>query len=513
MKKILFYIIFVFLPSALWAQGGKTKPKIEAEQKKGIELNGFNYSLNTTSSQDSSSVNYIYGLINQANTIANDSPQKALTYISDALGNSIEANDLRGQGFCYNSLGGINYQLNRYDISVENYQKSIGIFNQINEEQGLYNSYKYMGSAYDARGNAEKALETYAVFLEKAKANGKDEDMISTLKSMARIYFNSGKYEAAKRQYFKILNLEKKYNREERIIDIYNYLGKVYGALNMSDSALYYLNLGQQVAEKSGSKRAISKSLDNQGDFYRDLGQRSAELQTRYQSLSNKEEEKDWAGVQQSNLDIGKLYVETNQSEEAIPFLKRSIDLSEELGELTDKSEAYQTLAEAYEKIGDYEQAFLNLKSSREIEKDIQEEKVKVMEGLVALNEDLSIQDQRIATLVKEQELMADRIRLMEAEKEVDRANLQRQRVINYTLIIGIVLILISGFFVVRSYQAKRKANLLLHLKSLRSQMNPHFIFNSLNSINSFIAKNDDRSANKYLADFSKLMRSVMENS
>jgi LytS/YehU family sensor histidine kinase len=43
--------------------------------------------------------------------------------------------------------------------------------------------------------------------------------------------------------------------------------------------------------------------------------------------------------------------------------------------------------------------------------------------------------------------------------------------------------------------------------------MNPHFIFNALNSVNSFIANNDERAANKYLSDFSLLMRSVLENS
>jgi LytS/YehU family sensor histidine kinase len=43
--------------------------------------------------------------------------------------------------------------------------------------------------------------------------------------------------------------------------------------------------------------------------------------------------------------------------------------------------------------------------------------------------------------------------------------------------------------------------------------MNPHFIFNALNSVNSFIAGNDERSANKYLSEFSRLMRAVMENS
>jgi ligand-binding sensor domain-containing protein len=51
-----------------------------------------------------------------------------------------------------------------------------------------------------------------------------------------------------------------------------------------------------------------------------------------------------------------------------------------------------------------------------------------------------------------------------------------------------------------------------LRLKSLQGQMNPHFIFNSLNSINYFISKNDVLSANRYIADFSKLIRSILYN-
>jgi len=75
------------------------------------------------------------------------------------------------------------------------------------------------------------------------------------------------------------------------------------------------------------------------------------------------------------------------------------------------------------------------------------------------------------------------------------------------------LLLLSASFIVFRSSRQKRHANQLLALKSLRSQMNPHFIFNALNSVNSFISKSDERSANKYLSDFSKLMRQVMENS
>ncbi len=50
-------------------------------------------------------------------------------------------------------------------------------------------------------------------------------------------------------------------------------------------------------------------------------------------------------------------------------------------------------------------------------------------------------------------------------------------------------------------------------MESLRSQMNPHFMFNTLNSINSFIIQNKTKDASKYLTSFSKLMRNILDNS
>ncbi len=50
-------------------------------------------------------------------------------------------------------------------------------------------------------------------------------------------------------------------------------------------------------------------------------------------------------------------------------------------------------------------------------------------------------------------------------------------------------------------------------LKALRAQMNPHFMFNAINSIQNFVLKNDSRSAQKYLTKFARLIRSVLENS
>ncbi len=52
-----------------------------------------------------------------------------------------------------------------------------------------------------------------------------------------------------------------------------------------------------------------------------------------------------------------------------------------------------------------------------------------------------------------------------------------------------------------------------LEMAALRAQMNPHFLFNALNSIKSYILKEDKRAASRYLTKFSRLMRTILNNS
>ncbi len=79
----------------------------------------------------------------------------------------------------------------------------------------------------------------------------------------------------------------------------------------------------------------------------------------------------------------------------------------------------------------------------------------------------------------------------------------------------GIVLVSIIGFILYRrKEQAQFKTKVAdTELKALKAQMNPHFIFNSLNSISDFIVKNDTVSATNYLTKFAKLMRQTLESS
>ncbi len=94
----------------------------------------------------------------------------------------------------------------------------------------------------------------------------------------------------------------------------------------------------------------------------------------------------------------------------------------------------------------------------------------------------------------------------------------------NSSIIIGGILILaaIAGIIIYKrrkdSIEKKKEAEFNVQvadteMKALRAQMNPHFIYNSLNSINDYIDKHDIDKATDYTTKFAKLMRMILENS
>ena len=110
-------------------------------------------------------------------------------------------------------------------------------------------------------------------------------------------------------------------------------------------------------------------------------------------------------------------------------------------------------------------------------------------------------------------EVHEKRIAQLEKERVLKDELIRKQNKFNSFLLGSIVLILIFMAFILRAWYSIRRKNKKIALQSLRREMNPHFIFNSLNSVNQFIARNDELAANKYLSSYSRLMRNTLENS
>ena len=84
-------------------------------------------------------------------------------------------------------------------------------------------------------------------------------------------------------------------------------------------------------------------------------------------------------------------------------------------------------------------------------------------------------------------------------------------------LMIALIIVMVYAWMQIRIRMVKRKAGIReqiseLEVKALRAQMNPHFIFNAMNSIQHFTLQNDTDNANKYISKFSKLLRLVLHH-
>lgn len=131
--------------------------------------------------------------------------------------------------------------------------------------------------------------------------------------------------------------------------------------------------------------------------------------------------------------------------------------------------------------------------------------------------------DSKIAELTSSN-LREERERLIEVQqrriekekKEQEILKLQNDRVLYISLIIIFAIvfslvILILRMKQVRSRQEQREAELSQTL--LRTQMNPHFVFNAMSVIQSYIYENNPEKSSQFLVNFSRLMRLILENS
>jgi tetratricopeptide (TPR) repeat protein len=191
---------------------------------------------------------------------------------------------------------------------------------------------------------------------------------------------------------------------------------------------------------------------------------------------------------------LADIYIQKKEDTTAIQLLNESYDLSVRNGHTLEARSSIERLDSIFQS-----------KGRRDLSLQLYKDFLQQLPAIIA--RDSSIADNRI---VAETET---RIRQLETEKSLKDDLIRRKNNFNYWLIAFIGILVVFIVVILNMVKKLRLRNKKIALQSLRREMNPHFIFNSLNSINQFIANNNELEANRYLTKFSTLMRRVMENS
>ena len=439
-------------------------------------------------------------LLDSAEFYLKKDAKKSIEFIAEALKNS---RTVKENSEAYQLLGDIYTYWKQYDLAVSNYRLSIQ--NTTNHAVKIK-----LAKAYQLNKNYQESLATYNAINKNELSNWQ---LITVFEGIGDVHQNTKSFEASLQAYGEGLKVAEKHLITPKVTDLNSKIAQVYDAKGEFDKAKGYFNESLKLAKTQNKKRGLEEKI-KVADFQNNLSDYSSEIQLRKEALKAINEIEDDSVFenesaltpQQQNYKIGNAYALQKDYEQAITYLKRSINEADGKEDLLVQKDATRKLSEVLRDAGEFDKALLAYQNYVDLVDKVYSKKEKDITQAIQFSKDIAAKQNRILSLESDRALS-------ESKYQLSTEQAKRQKLIIYSLIAGVLLLLILAFLMFKSIKQQRLANNLLALKTLRTQMNPHFIFNALNSVNSFIASNDERAANRYLTDFSLLMRAVLENS
>ena len=434
---------------------------------------------------------------------------KSLSFIEKILLNVSSKNR---KAITYKELGDVYLYWKQYDLAIENYQISL-------KERDLSSIRLLLAKAEFL---AKRYNESERNYKESLKGRLSNYEKLNGYEGLGDVFMMTKAYSKANLNYRKALELAKNNFVTPKITDLNSKLAELFvkeGEIQKADS-LFRNSL--KLASGENKNRSL-KEEEKVADFYNKSQRYDEEIQLRKESLEKaddiiigsgeKELSLDSNTTQKINYKIGTAYIQKSAYNEAIPYLKKSIEEADKKEDIIVQKDATRKLSEVLASVGNHIGALEAYQSYVKLVDTLYSRKEQEIQQVKRFGKRIADNQNRIKSLEKDKELAGNKIDLAYKDQQLVQESNKRQELIIYSLLAGILLMCFLAYLMYRTNKQQRLANNLLSLKSMRSQMNPHFIFNALNSVNNFIAVNDERSANRYLSEFSVLMRSVLENS
>lgn len=426
----------------------------------------------------------------------------------------------------YSSLAFLYMTQDKYDSAIYYTSLTVPICEKLNNISGLGDAYNNMGTIYRMSGQKEKAMENLLRALALFEKNNMYKRIAKALGNIAYIYAQQLNFEKAASTLLQAVPNSIKAKDTLTLVDVYTSLAENYSYLKKPVEARDFIQKGQQLVDEF-AKRSSATSMDSLKFIYAksSLTKMSAvvsNLEGNYKQaiaiFLHELETTGSAGMDDLNTfdiysGLGHSYMHAGRYDSALLYtLKAETFLSKGITPIGFEN-LYELKAQLYEKTGHYQDAYASFKRFKYLSDSINSDK---------------------AT-----QTLADMRTKYETEKkdtEIHELNLQKrsQNIITAFSLAGALIAVGLLFLAWRSARLqkklfKQKEDILIKEKeietnelekkmmnleqmALRAQMNPHFIFNSLNAVQHFVMNRDVEGVNNYLGAFARLVRQTLDN-
>jgi tetratricopeptide (TPR) repeat protein len=394
---------------------------------------------------------------------------KAQLYLKQSLTIDLLIGNMEGIAYAQVELAKILTLQGNYEHAIKALYEALRAYEVLRDEKGLANTYVNIGRIYMRQNKPGKAFEFFNKGYKAYELSGYAKGMIDAMDKMAGVYLEQGKIPEALGYMRRITGMVTGIDPKERgphLDMFYRISGKIYQIEGNKDSALWFYQKGLELVKAEGLIIELSSRHRFMGSAYKDKKEYAKAIYHLNEALRISRATHSLDEEYKSALALYKLYNLTNNHEKALRMHEFYTMMADSIRQREDENHVMQ----------------------QQFKYEFEKKELLAKVG----------SEHRISTM------------RLEAERKNSRKNI-------WLVIMAACLSLSAGasFFIYKYLRQKhviasQKANLLKQ-KLLLSQMNPHFIFNSLNAIQSYIFGQNGMQASIYLSQFAQLMRMILD--
>ncbi len=420
---------------------------------------------------------------------------------------------------------GISYfNISNYANAISCHQKALELGRKVGNVKVQSAALNSLGVVYMTLNMIPKAMENYFASLKIVEEAGDSLQMATTYTNLGIQHKNIGNYEKALWYYQKAFGI---YNRKKDALAVaktYGNLGVLYSSMGNNKRSVVYYNQALEINMEANNTFGWASNLTNIAISEQALGQYADAYNNFMAGLEKYLQINDVSNTAFSYQKLGDLLLNTplnavlplkqsgNRNALAVEYLNKALSLYQSLEDVAGMGDVCESLSQAYTNTNQPAKALDSYKE------------------FIMYRDSINSYDNKLVVAQKELEYSFDKKEAQvksetEKQRALAQAEVDKQRIKSNAIMGGVALLAVSGIGGFISYKRRRDTERKriesdhklqvtdTEMKALRAQMNPHFIFNSLNSISDYINKNDVKAADDYLSKFAKLMRQILENS
>ncbi len=371
--------------------------------------------------------------------------QKSRDYADQAILLATEINYIKGLAEATKNTAEYFYELEIFDNSAEYYLKSFDYYQKLNDKENMSYCANVTGICYRKISEYDTAIKYHFLSLQIAEEIQNDNRISAAVYSLGLLYHSIEDFDNALQYYNRSLEYDILNNDSLGMAKSYTNLGLIYKKKNDIKTTIELYNKALDLYKKLNDNLGIAIIINNFGFLYQANKQYTKSIEYFYKSIYYEKLANNNQGIASSFSSIGDTYVLMNELDSALKYQLFALELTKDHDI---KKYIYESLSQIYSKKEDYKKA-LTYHELFVAQKDT----IFKLENL----KQIADMQTKYQTKKKEEEISE-----LTIQKKIQEINLKKNKIIIYSTIGGLILLIILIFVVLSAYRNKQKINILL---------------------------------------------------